>query len=73
MSHGIRMNDSMLCVRRVLWDGLGVALDAYPKSIDKALEKAGLGCKVTHGDILDVKASLPALGALSEKWSLPFY
>ena len=40
----------------VPWHGLGVVLDEYPKSIDEALDKAGLGWKVTHGDVLVVKA-----------------
>jgi phage/plasmid-like protein (TIGR03299 family) len=37
------------------WHGLGVVLDEYPKSIEEALEKAGLGWKVSHGDVLVVK------------------
>ncbi len=37
------------------WHGLGVVLDEYPKSIDDALEKAGLGWNVSHGDVLVVK------------------
>jgi phage/plasmid-like protein (TIGR03299 family) len=56
MSHGITTNDQMFSVRRVPWHGLGVVLDEYPKSIDEALDKAGLGWKVTHGDVLVVKA-----------------
>ncbi len=32
-------------------------LDEYPKSIDEALEKAGLGWKVSHGDVLVVKSA----------------
>ena len=28
-----------------------------PESIDDALDKAGLGCKVTHGDVLVVKTA----------------
>ena len=43
MSHGITTNDQMFSVRRVPWHGLGVVLDEYPKSIDEALDKAGLG------------------------------
>jgi phage/plasmid-like protein (TIGR03299 family) len=56
MSHGITTNDQMFSVREVPWHGLGVVLDDYPKSIDEALDKAGLGWKVTHGDVLVVKA-----------------
>jgi phage/plasmid-like protein (TIGR03299 family) len=39
----------------VPWHGLGAVLDEYPKSIDEALEEAGLGWKVSHGDVLVVK------------------
>ena len=56
MSHGITQNDRMFSVRQVPWHGLGAVLDEYPKSIDEALDKAGLGWKVTHGDVLVVKA-----------------
>ena len=56
MSHGITTNDQMFSVRQVPWHGLGVVLDDYPRSIDEALDKAGLGWKVTHGDVLVVKA-----------------
>jgi phage/plasmid-like protein (TIGR03299 family) len=55
MSHGITSKDQMYSVREVPWHGLGVVLDEYPKSIDEALEKAGLGWKVSHGDVLVVK------------------
>ena len=55
MSHGITHNDTMFSVRAMPWHGLGVVLDEYPKSIDEALDKAGLGWKVTHGDVLVVK------------------
>jgi phage/plasmid-like protein (TIGR03299 family) len=41
--------------RQPPWHGLGVVLDEYPKSIEEALEKAGLGWKVSHGDVLVVK------------------
>ncbi|MGZ4198401.1 MAG: DUF932 domain-containing protein [Solirubrobacteraceae bacterium] len=30
-------------------------LDEYPRSVDEALDKAGLGWRVTHGDVLVVK------------------
>jgi phage/plasmid-like protein (TIGR03299 family) len=56
MSHGLTNNDRMFSVRRVPWHGFGVVLDEYPKSIDEALDRAGLGWKVTHGDVLVVKA-----------------
>src|SRR5438270_9757087 len=58
MSHGITATDSMFSVssrRQPPWHGLGVVLDEYPKSIDEALEKAGLGWTVSHGDVLVVK------------------
>ena len=55
MSHGITHNDSMFSVRAMPWHGLGVVLDEYPRSIDEALDKAGLGWAVTHGDVLVVK------------------
>jgi phage/plasmid-like protein (TIGR03299 family) len=55
MSHGITNNDSLFSVRTSPWHGLGVVLGEYPKSIDEALEKAGLGWKVSHGDVLVVK------------------
>jgi hypothetical protein len=55
MSHGITKNDQMFSVREVPWHGLGVVLDEYPNSIDEALDKAGLGWEVTHGDALVVK------------------
>ena len=55
MSHGLTNNDSMFSVREMPWHGLGVVLDQYPSSIDEALDKAGLGWKVTHGDVLVVK------------------
>ncbi len=56
MSHGITNNDHMFSVRAMPWHGLGVVLDEYPRSIDEALQKAGLGWKVTHGDVLVVRA-----------------
>jgi phage/plasmid-like protein (TIGR03299 family) len=55
MSHGITSKDQMYSVREMPWHRLGVVLDEYPKSIDEALEKAGLGWKVNHGDVLVVK------------------
>ena len=55
MSHGITNQDSMFSVREMPWHGLGVVLDRYPRSIDEALDKAGLGWKVSHGDVLVVR------------------
>jgi phage/plasmid-like protein (TIGR03299 family) len=55
MSHGITSNDHMFSVRHMPWHGLGVVLDEYPRSIDEALDKAGLGWKVSRGDVLVVK------------------
>ena len=56
MSHGITSTDRMFSVREMPWHGLGAVLDEYPHSIDEALDKAGLGWRVTHGDVLVVKA-----------------
>jgi hypothetical protein len=55
MSHGITQHDQMFGVRAMPWHGLGVVLDQYPRSIDEALERAGLGWNVNHGDVLVVK------------------
>ena len=55
MSHGITSNDSMFSVREMPWHGLGVVLDEYPRSIDEALDAAGLGWQVTHGDVFVVR------------------
>jgi phage/plasmid-like protein (TIGR03299 family) len=58
MSHGITDTNSMFSVnsqRKPPRHGLGVVLDEYPQSIDEALEKAGLGWRVNHGDVLVVK------------------
>jgi phage/plasmid-like protein (TIGR03299 family) len=55
MSHGITHHDHMFSVRTMPWHGLGVVLEHYPRSIDEALEKAGLGWKITHGDVLVVR------------------
>ena len=56
MSHGLTNHDTMFSVRAMPWHGLGVVLEEYPRSIDDALDKSGLGWKVTHGDVLVVKA-----------------
>ncbi len=45
----------MFSVRHMPWHGLGAGLDQYPTSIDEALEQAGLGWTVTHGNVLVVK------------------
>jgi phage/plasmid-like protein (TIGR03299 family) len=55
MTHGITTTDQMFSVRAMPWHGLGVVLDEYPRSIDEALQSAGLGWKVIHGDVLVVK------------------
>jgi hypothetical protein len=58
MSHGITDTDTMFSVnsqRKPPWHGLGVVLGDYSRSIDEALVKAGLGWKVSHGDVLVVK------------------
>jgi phage/plasmid-like protein (TIGR03299 family) len=55
MTYGITSYDQMFNVRAMPWHGLGVVLDEYPRSIEEALETAGLGWKVTHGDLLVVK------------------
>jgi hypothetical protein len=55
MSHGLTDSDQMFSVRRAPWHDLGAVLDSSPSSIDEALEKSGLGWKVTHGDVLVVK------------------
>jgi phage/plasmid-like protein (TIGR03299 family) len=57
MTHGITTTDHMFSVRAMPWHGLGVVLDEYPRSIDGALRSAGLGWKVTHGDVLVVKTA----------------
>ena len=54
MSHGITASDTTMSVREMPWHRLGVVLDDYPRSIDEALEKSGLGWKVRHGDVLVV-------------------
>jgi hypothetical protein len=40
----------MFSVRATPWHGLGVVLDEYPRSIDEALDRAGLGWRVGHPD-----------------------
>jgi phage/plasmid-like protein (TIGR03299 family) len=57
MTHGITTTDHMFSVRAMPWHGLGVVLDACPGSIDEALQSAGLGWQVTHGDVLVVKTA----------------
>jgi hypothetical protein len=43
MSHGITRHNQIFSVSAMPWRGLGVVLENYPRSIDEALEKAGLG------------------------------
>jgi phage/plasmid-like protein (TIGR03299 family) len=57
MTHGITPTDHMFSVRTMPWHRLGVVLDEYPRSIDEALQSAGLGWQVTHGDVLVVKTA----------------
>ena len=42
MAHGITHADTMMSVRRVHWHGLGVVLERRPRTLDEALEAAGL-------------------------------
>jgi phage/plasmid-like protein (TIGR03299 family) len=51
MSHGITSNDSMFSVRQQPWHGLGVVLPDYPRSIEEALHKSGLGWAVRQGEV----------------------
>jgi phage/plasmid-like protein (TIGR03299 family) len=46
MGHGLTDTDQMFSVRTAPWHGLGVVLAEPPRSIDEALEKAGLGWSV---------------------------
>jgi hypothetical protein len=55
MSHGITENDQMYSVTEAPWHDLGVVLDEYPKSIDEALGRAGLGWNVSRAEVLVVK------------------
>lgn len=55
MPAGITRTDSMFSVREMPWHGLGAVLDTYPSSVDDALDKAGLGWRVSSGDVLIVK------------------
>ncbi len=56
MSHGLTTTDQMFSVRKMPWHGLGVILPEPPKSIDEALDKAGLGWGVRHGEVQIVKS-----------------
>jgi phage/plasmid-like protein (TIGR03299 family) len=51
MSHGITEKDSMFSVRETPWHRLGTVLETAPVDVDDALEKSGLGWKVTQGDL----------------------
>lgn len=55
MSDGITSTDQMFSVRELAWHGLSAVLDQYRKSIEEALETAGLGWRVTRGDVLVVQ------------------
>jgi phage/plasmid-like protein (TIGR03299 family) len=52
MGHGPTATDEMFSVRDMPWHGLGVVLDEPPRSIDEALDKAGLGWGVRSADVL---------------------
>jgi len=52
MGHGITDSDGMFSVRKPAWHGLGAVLDAYPRSIDEALDKSGLGWGVRTAPVL---------------------
>jgi phage/plasmid-like protein (TIGR03299 family) len=52
MGHGLTDSDSMFTVRRPPWHGLGVVLDEPPRSIDEALDRAGLGWAVRTAPVL---------------------
>jgi hypothetical protein len=52
MGHGLTDSDQMLSVRRPPWHGLGVVLENYPRSIDEALDRAGLGWAVRAAPVL---------------------
>jgi phage/plasmid-like protein (TIGR03299 family) len=51
MAHGLTTTDQMFSVRQMPWHGLGVVLDEPPRTIDEALDKAGLGWRVRHGEV----------------------
>src|SRR5438046_3069201 len=53
MAHGITDKDSMFSANRQMpWHGLGVLLYDYPRSLDEALDKSGLGWGVTTAPVL---------------------
>jgi phage/plasmid-like protein (TIGR03299 family) len=52
MGHGLTSMDSMYSVRKPPWHHLGVVLDDYPRSIDDALDKAGLGWGVRTAPVM---------------------
>jgi phage/plasmid-like protein (TIGR03299 family) len=54
MSHGVTHHDRMFSVRTMPGTG-SASCSTVPRSIDEALEKAGLGWKVTYGDVLVVR------------------
>jgi phage/plasmid-like protein (TIGR03299 family) len=52
MGHGLTDSDRMFSVRRPPWHGLGAVLDDYPRSIDEALDRSGLGWGVATARVL---------------------
>lgn len=48
MSAGLLQYDNMMSVRQVPWHGMGVVLDEAPKSIDEAIQAAGLDWEVVQ-------------------------
>jgi phage/plasmid-like protein (TIGR03299 family) len=53
MAHGISDKDSMFSSNRQMpWHGLGVVLEDYPRSIDEALDKSGLGWGVRTAPVM---------------------
>ncbi len=52
MGHGLTDSDRMFSVRKAPWHGLGAVLDGYPRSIDEALDKPGLGWGVKTAPVL---------------------
>ena len=51
MPAGLTQADSMFSVREVPWHGLGAVLDSPPATIAEAIERSGLGWKVTREPI----------------------
>jgi phage/plasmid-like protein (TIGR03299 family) len=51
MAHGLSDSDRMFSVREMPWHRLGALLDEPPRSIDEALEKAGLGWSIRTAEV----------------------